>query len=141
MNYQELVSETGFLTPKGKELANQKVFQGAKELLDMMETEIELRIMAGTLSKHIGDLVANKLAEQNQKRSELDAMSDQEFEASMKAKYGENWMLKSITPEELRRCPVISKEKLQAAFQEGLEARKSVMMAQGVHGIHDLKFK
>lgn len=62
MNYQELVSETGFLTPKGKELANQKVLQGAKELLDMMETEIELRIMSGILAKHIGDMVANKLS-------------------------------------------------------------------------------
>lgn len=63
MNYQELVSETGFLTPKGKELANLKVLRGAKELLDMMETEIELRTMAGILAKHVGDMVAEKVAE------------------------------------------------------------------------------
>ena len=65
MNYQELVSETGFLTPMGKELAQQKVLQGAKEILDMMETEIELRTMSGILSKHIGDMVADKLSKNN----------------------------------------------------------------------------
>lgn len=61
MNYQELVSEAGFLTPKGKELVNQKVLQGAKEILDMMETENQLRIMTGILAKHVGDMVADRL--------------------------------------------------------------------------------
>lgn len=130
MNYQELVSETGFLTSKGKELADQKVFQGAKELLDMMQTEIELRIMAGILSKHIGDLVANKIAEKSAaQKNPLFNMSDEEFELFLKAKYGENYPLMSLTKEELERCPALDDEKVRKAWADGLKAFQEAMKA------------
>lgn len=129
MNYQELVSETGFLTSKGKELANQKVFQGAKELLDIMETENELRIMAGILSKHIGDLVANKIAERAAQQNTFFNMSDEAFENYLKAKYGDHYPLMSLTKEELDRCPALDDEKVRKAWAEGLKAFQEAMKA------------
>lgn len=129
MNYKELISETGFLTSEGKELANQKVFQGAKELFDMMETENELRIMAGILSKHIGDLVANKIAKKSIQQNPFFNMSDEGFELFLKAKYGENYPLMSLTKEELDRCPALDDEKVRKAWADGLKAFQDAMKA------------
>lgn len=46
-------------------------------------------------------------------------MTDDEFINYLKEKYGANWLLVSLTVEEFRRFPTISKEEMEEALEEG----------------------
>ena len=142
MNYKDLINESGFLTPRGKELIEQEVLPNAEKFLDMMETEVELRIMSGILAKHIGDMVATKVVELANKQKPFFNMSDEDFETYLKSKYGEEYILVSLTKEELERCPQLDEEKLRKAWAEGLKAFQeavknpsSVSLHPGLHFI------
>jgi len=63
MKYNQLMNESGFLTPQGKKWIDDKILPSIIEILDDMETENQMRIVGGALSKQIGDLIANKLVE------------------------------------------------------------------------------
>ncbi len=54
---------------------------------------------------------------------QLSDMTDQEFYDHLITKYGMRWMLVSLTPEELERCPTISDEDIKDALEEGKKDR------------------
>ena len=56
----------------------------------------------------------------------LDQMTDTEFETYLKEKYGDNWFLVSLTPEEFARCPRTSPEEIKELLRQGREDRLRV---------------
>lgn len=56
----------------------------------------------------------------------LDKMTNDEFIEYMVDKYGPRWMLVTILPEELDRCPISTEEEIEEALRQGAEdARKA----------------
>jgi hypothetical protein len=140
MKYQDLVNEQGFLTKEGQAFVDEKIGFGIDEFLETATSEIQMRILGSVLAKYIGDMVASKLT--SQKQTVFDKMNDDEFEAHMKSKYGEDWMLQTATSEELKRCVSLAKEKMQFALEEGMKARERALKAQGTsNSLYDLRFK
>lgn len=53
-------------------------------------------------------------------------MSDEQFYSFLKEKYGDNWALVSLTPEEFARLPSISPEEIKEALEQGRKDRLAV---------------
>jgi len=139
MKYNQLINESGFLTPLGKKWIDDKVLPNIIEILNDMETENQMQIVGGVLSKQIGDTIADKLLERAQRRQFLVDMSDEEFETHLKNKYGDNYTAITLTKEELER--VFKIEKIKKALEEGLKAREEALKVVPSHTPLDLKFK
>lgn len=123
----------GFLSEEGKRLVEDFNFGLAATFIqDAVKemSEAELRTLGAALSNIIGNQVSNLIAAKNNLAKKLDDMSDEQFVAFMKAKYGKNWMLISITDEEfnrVKRMDSVSDEQIREAFAQGLEAREAYL--------------
>ena len=138
----------GFLSEDGKRLVEDFNFGLAGTFLqDAVKnmSETELRTLGANLNKIISDLISNTILAKNNLRKELESMTDDQFVAYMKAKYGKNWMLLSITDEEFNRVKMLdsmSDEAITKALEEGTEAREQYLKnTPSLHIDTGLRFK
>jgi hypothetical protein len=128
----------GFLSDEGKE-ALKNFREAMEEILASEEVEemkvSELQTLQSNMSKMVGDAVSNVL----QAREEIEAdkrsnplwkLTDEEFYASLKEKYGEKWMLVGLTKEEFARCPRPSRKQLREAWEQGAADAASIVHPQ-----------
>lgn len=74
--------------------------------------EDELLILSTHMHKVIGDAITNRISCKRQLKAKLQVMTDQEFDTYLKAKYGDNWFIHGLEPEELARVPLSDFQKL-----------------------------
>lgn len=127
--------ENGFLSDEGKEAL--KDFQSAlNEVLSSFEVEdmtvSGLQTLQSNMSKMVGDAISNLLqarleVEVDKQNNPLWKLTDEEFYASLKEKYGERWMLVGLTKEELSRCPKPSKEDVKRVMDEAREIGQAII--------------
>jgi len=115
--------ENGFLTPEGEMLL--VTFKGAIESLfdsfevqDMMESEI--RVLGSVMTNMVGNTVSKHVSAQKQDSGRFAEMTDEQFDAYLKEKYGSLWMCAALSEEELARCPILSKTEIRGAIEEGM---------------------
>lgn len=126
MKDKKYFTETGFLTPEGKELISGFEAEITK-ILNQVDGEQPVRIMGSILTKLVGEAVSSKLLKiltaKNKKEkilSDLFKMTDEEFQKYLDDKYrptyGETWTFKvSLTKEEgIRYQPIVSKNTAEA---------------------------
>lgn len=133
------------LTDEGKQVlkplseALEQIF-GTQTVKDMSVQEIET--LASNMAKMVADFVFDKKIVKNEIVKKFNEMTDEQFEAYLKAKYGPQYMLVGLTKEELDRVPPLSKEDLKKAMEEGRQAYKAVYESRsGVRLDPSLRFK
>lgn len=84
-------------------------------------TSDELEMYAESILKILFSKVRAKMTEKQDLAIMLEKMSNEEFEEYLKNKYGPRWMLVTLLPEELDRCPPILEEDIEAALKQGEE--------------------
>lgn len=122
--------DNGFLSEDGKRLVEHFVFGLAATLMedevnDM--SEAELLTLGSNLAKLVGDIISNKIQAKNDLKKKFSEMSDEQFEAYMKTKYGDRWMLMTITNEEFARLRPVSDKQIRDAFEQGLKDRDAAV--------------
>lgn len=137
--------DNSYLSDEGKQIlkplseALEKVF-GTQDIKDMSVQE--MNVLGSNMAKMVGDFVFEKTRAKNDLTRKFNEMNDPQFEAYLKAKYGEMWMLTSLTTEELDRLPHIPKETLDRAMAEGHKIYEDAMRNQsGVRIDPNLRFK
>lgn len=81
----------------------------------------DLELYAEKLLKILFSKVRSKMSEKQDLAVMLDKMTNEEFYQYMQDKYGPKWILVTILPEELDRCPVISEEEIEELLRQGAE--------------------
>jgi hypothetical protein len=80
------------------------------EVHDMSESEI--RTLGSVLAKILGDRISNRIASKIQTISQFDKMTDKEFEEHLINRYGNNWTMLTLSPEEFARLPTVDFDQL-----------------------------
>lgn len=129
----KLYKENGLLS-EGGEVVTHPVKMAVYKLLNQDEQvkqmgESELRVLGGCLQKIVGDLISERIQFKNEVAKKLAAMKDEEFENYLKEKYGDRWILVSLTEEELDRVPRLSEEQIQNALEQGRRDREAAANA------------
>ena len=124
--------ESGFLSKEGESLLTN--FKSSIEMLfdtdEVQElTEAEIRILGSNLLNMVSDKVSRYLAFKKRRATQFDELTDQQFEDYLKEKYGDLWILMSLTEDELARCPVLTKAEIKKAIEEGMNDRAACMAA------------
>jgi hypothetical protein len=121
MAMTKMFKDNGFLSEEGKKVL-QPLHDELMELFSNPEVRnmsvSELRVLGANLAKAVGDLTSGAILARNQMAAKLAAMSDEQFEAYLKARYGEGWMFQSLTPEELERAPRLQTEEIMNTLKE-----------------------
>ena len=108
-------TETGTPTAEG-----QKILGTVKlAIQDLVESDAvyrlnqaELLTLGGHLAKIAGEAISNKIAYKLRLTHKYQSMTDDEFRAYLKDKYGNCWPIVSIEVEELQRMPQEDLEKV-----------------------------
>jgi hypothetical protein len=142
----KLYKENGLLSEHGLNVTSQ-VKMAIYKLLNQNDeikqlSEGELRTLGGSLQKIVGDLIAERIQFTNQVAKKFAEMNDKQFYGYLEEKYGDDWMLVSLSKEEFDRLPRLSHDEIQAALQEGLKAREEAIKATPSVNINPgLRFK
>lgn len=99
----KLFKEDGNLTEYGDKLLREEFDMEVKLWLKQANSETEVQILGSLLAKRVGDLVNEQLSTKKAYQGKLDKMTDDQFEAFLKIKYGPRWPLITLTTEELER--------------------------------------
>lgn len=138
--------DNGFLSEDGKKLV-QPVHDSLMEVLTSKEvrhemSEAEIMTLGSNLAKAVGDHISELLFAKRQPSNQYTDMSDEQFEAHLKAKYGDKWMLVALTKEEFARLPKPSDEEIKEAWQKGIQDREAYLKnAPSLHIDPGLRFK
>lgn len=101
------VKETGFLNEEG-EKAMQGFKRALEELLNQPEaqamSEGELRTLGCCLQNIVGNTMSNTIRTAKQNTGPLFSMTDEQFDKHLQDKYGADWMLKALEPDEMKRA-------------------------------------
>src|SRR5271163_1601740 len=112
-----------FFTDNGTPIAEgQKLLDTVKSATqDLMESDViyrmdqaELLTLGGHLAKIVGEAISRKITYKLRLTHRYQSMTDDEFRAHLKDKYGECWPIVSLEMEELQRMP---QEDLEQAAQ------------------------
>lgn len=117
----KLFNENGFLSEYGAESFKQ-LDDEINVLLNSANDETELRLIGTLIQKRVGDAISNKAQAKKEIAAKFASMTDEQFEGYLKAKYGKNWLLVSLTPEEFARVPRLTKEDIENALEKGRQA-------------------
>lgn len=105
-------TETGFLSEEGKRVVMN--FRSALE--DIMSSDevremsfAEMQVLSSNLHKMVGDEVTNRVSNRLRFEKQLAEMTDEQFEAYLKAKHGSIWEYITLLPEELQRLQISKK--------------------------------
>jgi hypothetical protein len=124
-SFDKLYKDNGILTEEGKNLlapveeALRKVF-ASPEVREMSISQ--LRTLGSSLSHLVGETTSNVIQGKTELTNRMEKLTDEQFEAYLKAKYGDKWMLVSLTPEEFARVRPLSRESIEKALEEGRKA-------------------
>ncbi len=89
---------------------------------DIIQMSFEdLELYSEKLLKILFTKVRARMSEKQDLAVMLDKMTNEEFYQYMQEKYGPKWILKTILPEELDRCPIISEEEIEELLRQGAE--------------------
>lgn len=99
----KVFKEDGNLSDYGNATFKAALDGEVKLILGMANTEAELQIIGSLLLKRVADLISEQRAVTKQFTSKLDKMTDDQFEAYLKIKYGARWPLQTLRTEELER--------------------------------------
>lgn len=117
----KLFKENGFLSEEGQQVlskvkgALEDLFS-SKEVKDLSETE--LRTLGSNLSALVGNTISDRLQAKREVIKKFEGMDDKQFQAYLVAKYGDNWMFQSLTPDELDRCPKLQQQEIENILKE-----------------------
>jgi len=116
---KKYINGNGFLTEDGRAALSplQKALNQAIREFGP-ESESELRTLGAVLSKMVGDTITDRIQTTKELEAKLDAMSDEQFNAFMTAKYGQNWQFVTCTPEEGKRSLKGFREKMEATMED-----------------------
>lgn len=122
--------ENGFLSDEGK-----KALAGLKETLEGVLaspegrdlTDNELQALQANVANMVGNLFSNTLQARSEESKMLDRMTDEQFELYLFEKYGDNWMLVSLTKQEQIRSSAAFARRIEKAFAEAYEIRQAVI--------------
>lgn len=92
-------------------------------------TVSQLRAFGLYTIRVIADMFAEKVQARENLISRFENMTDDQFEAYLKAKYGEDWMFKSLAPDEFGRVMSSEgkfKEDIETALHEGFADLQAV---------------
>lgn len=120
----KLFTEAGFLSDEGKRVFSETLDSSVFKLLDEASNESELRLVGSLIQQRVGALIANAVAAKNQKLAQLRSMSKEDWRVYLTAKYGDNYLFTSLTPEEYECLPSLTKEEIDKALEEGAKTRK-----------------
>ena len=121
-----MFKDNGLLTEKGKEVLApvQKALDAVLQHDDISRmSDIELQVIGAALAKMVGDTISWKRQAKRDMTNKLFAMTDEQFDAYMRDKYNGDWLLVSLTEEELARCPQPSAEERKASLKEAIKDR------------------
>jgi hypothetical protein len=125
----KLFNEKGDLSDNGKDSFEMYLDKEIQVLLNGAENENELRIIGGLITKRVGDMVSNAIQKKRELQGKFAAMTDEEFERYLDAKYGEQygqyWRLRSepiLSLEEHERAIIASENKIDKLQQDLFEA-------------------
>ena len=115
---KKLFQENGFLSEEGERVFKELLDSKIATLLKQGESETEIRLIGGLIQKRVGDAVFDAVQGKREIAAKYAAMNDEQFQAYLVAKYGDNWMFQSLTPEELDRCPKLQQEEIENILKE-----------------------
>jgi predicted house-cleaning noncanonical NTP pyrophosphatase (MazG superfamily) len=140
----KIFKEDGTLSLYGKKVFEQLHYTLSEKIASpevRALTHNQLLILKSHLSQLVGDLISEIALDKKQSASYLSSLTDEEFEAYMKNKYGEHWEFEACTPEELDRVKPISKEELEAAMEEGRKNAEDFLRQQVSFSIPKIYYK
>lgn len=121
---RKLFQGNGLLTEEGR-----NVFQTLQSVLDGVVSdtcrnmsESEMLTVQAALAKMVGDTMSNAMQAKRDLKNKFAAMTNEQFEAYLKVKYGEKWPLISLTQEELDRVPRLTRDEVDEALSKGIKA-------------------
>lgn len=141
----KLFREDSFLSEDGKKVL-QPLHDGLMEVIsDIAVREMsvaELRVLGANLAKLVGDVISEQIFARTQNTNRFNTLTDEQFYAQLKAKYGEHWMLVTLTKDELARLPRLSREEMRASIEQGiLERNAAIAETPSVNINSGLRFK
>src|SRR5271170_1453769 len=108
-------TDNGTPTAEGQKLLD--IVKSATQ--DLMESDVvyhmdqaELLILGGHLAKIVGEAISRKITYKLRLTHRYQSMTDDEFRAHLKDKYGECWPIVSLEVEELQRMPQAELERV-----------------------------
>ncbi len=122
-NYDKFFKENGLLTPEGDQVMKEKFLPIVQELLSAMETENQVRIMAGTLGNLAGKTAADIILSRRDPSSEgsiKDALNTHFVDPF------ENFIAKAQTSEDFQKISVQLQDALQSLTDEGERLKKKI---------------
>lgn len=121
---RKLFQGNGFLTEEGKNTFQtlQSVLDGLVATVCRDMSESEMLTVQAALAKMVGDTMSNAMQAKRDLKNKFAAMSDEQFEGYLKAKYGDKWRFVSLTTEELDRVPRLTREEIEESLSKGIKA-------------------
>lgn len=119
---KKMFTENGFLSEEGERVFSEIIDSKISTILKQAKNDDELRILESLLKNRIGEAVFNVMQAKREITAKFAAMTDEQFEAYLKAKYGEKHLFISLTPEELDRVPRLTREEVRGALSKGIKA-------------------
>ncbi len=114
----KLFKENGFLSEEGERVFKELLDGKIATLLKQGNSENEIRLIGSLIQKRVGDAVSNAVQAKREIAAKFAAMNDKQFQAYLVAKYGDNWMFQSLTPDELDRCPKLQQQEIENILKE-----------------------
>jgi hypothetical protein len=116
----EWLVDGGSLSEEGKRITAD--FQTAlNDILSKTEvremTFSEVQTLGANLHKMVGDAISDRITGRIQFANSLEQMTDAQFEAYLKVKYGSVWSRVTLTPEELARIRPLTEAHIKRAMQ------------------------
>lgn len=131
----KLFAENGLLSADGKMVA-QPLASGLESVFSNPQvksmSEAEIRALGSNLSKMVGDFISERLQAKRDIANKFNEMNDAQFEAYLKVKYGDRWMLVTVTQDEMdrvRTMAAMSDERIREALEQGRKDREAAMQA------------
>lgn len=122
-NYDKFFKENGFLTPEGDQIMKEKFLPIVQELLSSMETENQVRIMAGMLSNLTGKTAADTI------QSRRGPSSENSIKETINTHFVdpfENFIAKAQTSEDFQKINASLQDALQSLTEEGERLKKKI---------------
>ena len=144
MNEMNVFTENGNLNENGKKVtaplasALEHIF-ASYEVKDMSIDE--MRSFGASLAKIVKDEVSNRIQGKLDVKTKFGHMTDDQFNAYLRVKYGKEFALKTLTPEEFDRLPLIPKEVFDKALEEGRKASEEFMRFDSARWSPDPRYK
>lgn len=120
----KMFRDNGFLSEEGKQVL-QPLHDGLMEVIsskDVRDMSVaELRTLGANLAKAVGDVISEQIYARSQVSKRFESMTDEQFEAYLRAKHGDRWMFVTLTPAELERCPKLQQQEIENILKKSAE--------------------